>query len=94
MQTVNISKVQTQDRTMNQLQDNVTNSLQTLGNLVNQVTIIGEVKQATINLDQFQRQAGSGWVPCDGRSIVGSSLNKLSGQLTAPTIASSFVRIN
>ncbi len=94
MQTISLPKVQTQDRTMNQLQDNVSTALQTLGNLVNQVTVIGEVKLATISLDQFQRQAGSGWVPCDGRSIVGSSLNKISGQLTAPTIASSFVRIN
>jgi hypothetical protein len=94
MQTVNLPKVQTQDRNMNQLQNNTSIALQTIGNLVNQVTIIGEIKQATINLDQLQRQAGPGWVPCDGKSIVGSTLNKLSGQLTAPTIANSYVRID
>jgi hypothetical protein len=94
MQTVNLPKVQTQDRNMNQLQNNTSTALQTVGNLINQVTIIGMIIQATINLDQLQRQAGPGWVPCDGKSIVGSALNKLSGQLTAPTIANSYVRIN
>lgn len=91
---VTISKVQTPDRTINQLQSNVTNSLQSIGNQLNQVTIVGEIKQATITEAQFQSQAGQGWVSCDGRSIVGSSLNKLTGQLTAPTTANSFLRIN
>lgn len=94
VQTVTITKVQTQDRTINQLQDNISTAMQSLGLAINQVTIIGEIKQASINLDQFQRQAGPGWVACDGRSIVGSTLNKISGALTTPTISGSFIRIN
>lgn len=94
MNTVTVPQVQTTDRNINQLQKNITTAIQPLANMINQVTIIGMIIQATINLDQLQRQAGPGWVPCDGKSIVGSTLNKLSGQLTAPTIANSYVRID
>lgn len=94
MQTVTVPKVQTQDRTVNQLQTNISTAMQTLGNSVNQVTIIGEIKQATISESQFQQQAGIGWIACDGRSIVGSALSKLTGQLKAPTTANSFLRID
>lgn len=94
MNNITLAKIQTSDRNINQLQDNIGNALQPIANQVNQITIIGEIKQATLTEFQFQQQAGPGWISADGRSIVGSSLNKLTGQLTAPTIANSFVRIN
>lgn len=94
MQTVTVTKVQTQDRTTNQLQDNISKALQQVGNQLNQLTVIGEVKEATLTETQFQQQAGKGWIACDGRSIVGSQLNKITGQLTAPTETNKFVRIN
>lgn len=98
MNTITFTKVQTQDRTINQLQANADATFQQLGNDINQVTVIGEIKLANLTEDQFQQQAGPGWILCDGRSIIKTSLNKLTGQLVAPSLtivgAQYFVRIN
>lgn len=96
---VTLPKVQTQDRNINQLQNNVTNSLQSIGNKLNKVTIIGEIKLSPLTASQFQAQAGKGWITCDGSSIVGSELNQITGALVAPTIADLgsshyYIRIN
>jgi hypothetical protein len=97
--TVAVPRMQTQNREVNQLQTNIINALQPVGNMINQVTIIGEVKLAILTLTQLQQQAGTGWVACDGTNIVGSAYNKLTGMLATPVIAplgelNFFMRIN
>ncbi len=99
MNKVSFTKVQTEDRTTNQLQNNISGTLQQVGNLLSNVTIIGELKMSRLSLEQFVAQAGKGWVLCDGQSVVGSQYNKISGNLVAPTISSMsganfFLRIN
>jgi hypothetical protein len=99
MQTITTQRVQTTDRNTNQLQDNINSSLTSLGNEINKLTVIGAAMLSPITLDQFQRQAGPGWVLCNGASCVGTSYNKLTGFLTVPTEADIgvfhwFIRIN
>jgi len=99
MNTISLAKVQTADRTMNQLQDNIGNTLTQVGSSVNQLTIIGEIKSAALTLSQFQQQSGKNWVACDGSSALGTQYNKITNALTVPNIASVgsqnyFIRVN
>jgi hypothetical protein len=96
---ITIPKVQTQDRNTNQLQNNANTAVGQLSSQINQINIIGEIKLSTLTLDQFQRQGGPGWVFCNGANCVGSTYNKITGNLVVPTIADLdgahyFVRIN
>lgn len=99
MNAVPVSKVQTQDRTVNQLQDNIVTAVQAVSQQLNQITIIGEVKLSPLNLDQFQRQSGKNWVPCNGASCVNTTYSKITGNIVVPTIADLtgshyYIRIN
>lgn len=97
--TVTTQTVQTTDRNVNQLQHNINASLTSLGNEINKVTIIGEMKLAPLTLAQFQQQAGPGWVLCNGASCVGTQYNKNTNALTVPNqaalgTANYFIRVN
>jgi len=97
---VTVPKVQTQDRTVNQLQTNISNAMQTVGQqLQNTGAGIGDIKHSAMTLAQVQKQSGIGWVLCDGASCVGSSYNKQSNALTVPNIPEAsgiytYIRIN
>ncbi len=87
MNTISFSKVQTPDRTINQLQNNVLSTLNQIGNDVNTLLLIGEVKYSTLSLSQVQQQLGDSWVACNGASAVGSTYQQITGFKTVPTIA-------
>lgn len=48
------------------------------------VSIIGEQKSAYLTLDQFQRQAGKGWVLANGSSCKGSAYEQITGNSNVP----------
>ncbi len=92
---VNVPKVQTSDRVITQLQQNIITGMNdmnsTLATATNAFqaaldasTIIGEEKAAYLTEAQFQAVAGPTWVLQDGRSCIGSAYASLTGQATVP----------
>lgn len=82
---VSIPKVQTQDRNINQLQQNLIDGVQRIqSNTMNLATLIGESRTAYLTVDQFTKQSGPGWVPQDGRSCIGSTYQDLTGEKNVP----------
>lgn len=81
-----IPKVQTNDRDINQLQQNLIDGISRIQQSIYQsASGIGESRTAYITVAQFNQQAGPGWVPEDGRSCVGSTYEKLTGETHVPT---------
>lgn len=95
-----LPKIQTTNRQINQIQDNVRSQVaQGLQNAISASSAIGEVKGTTLTEDQLQNQLGGNWVLADGRNVVGSKYQQLTGNNTIPTIAAAgpvnyFIRIN
>lgn len=89
---VNIPKVQTQDRNVNQLQQNIITGINQLSraissnisSAVDASTIVGEVKSAFLTETQIQAQLGAGWILCDGRAVPGSQYETLTGSSSIP----------
>lgn len=52
--------------------------------LIDLVYPVGAYLTADVTEAQFQSQMGSGWVLCDGRSVVGSSYETLTGNANIP----------
>ena len=99
MNTVSFSKVQTPDRTINQLQNNILTTFNQVGNDVNTLVLIGEIKYSPLTLAQVQQQLGASWVACNGATAVGSTYQQLTGALTVPNLTpvsgiSAYIRIN
>ena len=59
---------------------------------VGQASCLGCVEQSILTEAQFQNVNGPNWVLCDGRSIVGSQLAKLTGISNAPDLRGVFLR--
>jgi hypothetical protein len=95
-----LPKVQTSSRLINQIQDNVRSQVaQGLQNAISASSAVGEVKGTTLTEAQLQDQLGGNWVVTDGRNVVGSKYQQLTGKNTIPTIAAVgdvtyFIRIN
>lgn len=100
-----IPVIQTQDGHVTQLQQNANKVLRNLSNNIvelqtdiNQFTIIGEVKIASLSVEQFQSIAGSNWLLCNGQSCVDSDYSRLTGNNVVPTISlgglNNFIRID
>ena len=53
---------------------------------------LGEVKQAFITEAQVQAEWGSGWILCDGRSVVGSDYQAEYGESNVPDLRGVFFR--
>lgn len=53
---------------------------------------IGTVKHSMLTESQFQSQAGTGWVLCDGRSVTGSIYAILTGSSSIPDATGRFLR--
>lgn len=100
-----IPVIQTPDGNITQLQQNSNKVLRNLSNQVdslqtsiNQMTIIGEVKFASLTLAQFQSVAGTNWILANGQSSIGTSYALLTGNNTVPTVTltgtTTFIRVN
>lgn len=102
---VQIPAVQTENDSLNQVQQNINKVLRNLNNQIvssqtsiDQMTIVGEIKLASLTLAQFQSIAGTNWILANGQSSVGTQYALLTGNNTVPTIsvtnAVAFIRIN
>lgn len=100
-----IPVIQSQDPITTQLQQNSNKVLRNLNNQVisnttfaTQNTIVGEIKLATLTLQQFQAVAGTDWIEANGQSSVGTKYAQLTKNNTVPTITvtgtTAFIRVN
>ena len=55
-------------------------------------TAIGEILKSILTEAQFQSILGVGWILCDGRSVVGSQFQTITGMSTVPNIMGRFSR--
>lgn len=53
---------------------------------------VGSIIASMMTEAQIQAARGVGWIQCDGRSIVGSTLESINGFTTAPDLRGIFVR--
>ncbi len=84
---ITIPRVQSNDRLINQLQQNLIDGINKLQvQVLNAGTVIGESKTAYISVTQFQDQLGPGWVSQDGASCIGSSYQELTGNRNVPNV--------
>ena len=91
---VSIPKVQTQDRNINQLQQNIIDAFNRLQvQSFNAGTAVGESKAAYLTESQFQAQAGTNWVLQDGRSCVGSTYESITGNKNVPDACGRVLRM-
>lgn len=102
---IQVPVIQTSNGDMTQFQQNTNKVLRNLNNqivsvqsLVDETEIIGEIKIASLTLDQFQSVAGTGWILANGQSSVGTQYAQLTGNNTVPTItvtgATTFIKVN
>lgn len=85
---INIPKVLSADRLLNQAQQNIISGINKLQvQMLNAGTVIGESKTAYISVSQFQDQLGSGWVSQDGSSCIGSAYQELTGSKNVPNVS-------
>jgi hypothetical protein len=98
--TVTFPKIQVTDQNLNRIQNNIANTFNDVGNDINLISIVGEVKFSPLTLSQFQQQAGIVWVKADGiTSVVNTQYNKLTNALVAPNVTApagtnAYIRIN
>lgn len=97
--------VNTDDGNLNQIQQfvnrvfrNLTNKIDASEIALDQMTILGEVKLASLTLEQFQSIAGTDWVLANGQSSVGTKYALLTGNNTVPTVTvtgtTAFIKVN
>jgi hypothetical protein len=102
---VQIPVIQNQDGALTQLQQNTNKVLRNLNNQIvaaqisiTQMTILGEIKLASLTLLQFQAIAGTDWILANGQSSVGTAYETLTGNKTVPTItiagSTAFIKVN
>lgn len=94
------------DAVVTQLQQNVNKVFKNFSNQTSSaqveiaaMTIIGEVKQASLTVVQFQAVAGTGWLFCNGQSCVDTDYSRLTGNNVVPNITpvggvNSFILVN
>jgi hypothetical protein len=61
--------------------------------LINLVYPVGAYLEADITEAQFQSQMGMGWVLADGRSVVGSAFETLTGKTNIPDVRGTYKRM-
>lgn len=100
-----IPTIQTENDSLNQVQQNINKVFRNLNNqitdnqtAISQMTIVGEVKLASLTLEQFQNIAGTSWIEANGQSSVGTQYASLTGNNTVPTISvtgsNAFIKVN
>lgn len=82
----------------NKVLRNLSNQIDSIQTDINQMTILGEVKIASLTLSQFQAIAGTNWILANGQSSVGTNYETLTGNKTVPTVTlagvTSFIKVN
>lgn len=77
---------------------NINNQVVAIQSQVDQMTILGEIKLASLTLTQFQNIAGTNWILANGQSSVGTAYETLTGNKTVPTItvtgSTAFIKVN
>lgn len=102
---VQIPIIQSQNMNLTQTQQNSNKVLRNINNQVvdqktsiEQMTIIGEVKFASLTLEQFQAVAGTTWILANGQSSIGTKYALETGNNTVPTVSvtgtTAFIRVN
>ncbi|SRR6266403_2023100 len=102
---VQIPAIQTSNDALNQVQQNINKVLRNLNGQIqtltldmDNLTIIGEVKFASLTLPQFQSQAGNNWILANGQSSVGTQYAILFKTNVVPNVSVSgitaFIRVN
>lgn len=100
-----IPTIKTSDDAVNQIQQNINKVCRNLNsqitesqNKISEMTIIGEVKFASLSLTQFQMIAGTNWILANGQSAVGTAYARISGNNNVPTVTlagtAAFIRVN
>lgn len=100
-----IPVIQTSENNITQIQQNANKVLRNLNNQINvlqtdvsQMTILGEIKLASLTLTQFQAIAGINWILANGQSSVGTAYETLTGNKVVPNItvagSTSFIKVN
>lgn len=97
IQTDNGDMTQFQQNT-NKVMRNLSNQIDSLQTSINEMTILGEIKLASLTLTQFQLIAGTQWIAANGQSSVGTAYANLTKNQTVPTIivagANAFIKVN
>lgn len=102
---VQIPIIQNQDGSLTQVQQhankvfrNLNNQIVLLQTDIDQMTILGEVKLASLTLSQFQSIAGTNWILANGQSSVGTAYETLTGNKTVPNVTltgvTTFIKVN
>lgn len=100
-----IPVIQSQSQEVTLLQQNANKVLRNLSNKIdlntndiNQMTIVGEIKLASLTLVQFQATAGVDWILANGQTSVGTAYETLTGNKTVPTVTvpgvTAFIKVN
>lgn len=102
---VQIPVIQSKDGDVTQLQQNTNKVLRNINNQItsvqasiNEMTILGEIKLASLSLTQFQIIAGTNWIAANGQSSVGTAYQALTLNQTVPNISvtgtNAFIKVN
>lgn len=97
--------IQTTTPDLTQIQQNNNKVLRNLNNqitdlqiILDEMTIVGEIKIANLTVTQFQSIAGTDWLLCDGQICVGTKYSQLTGNNTVPNISlgsvNNFIKVN
>lgn len=100
-----IPVIQSKDKDLVQTQTNVNRILRTVNNQISNVedsvvngTIIGEVKFASLTIEQFQSVSSSDWILANGQFCIGTAYAALTKNNSVPTItvsgANAFIKVN
>ena len=74
------------------------NMIQKFAGMINYILLnresqsLGEIRDSFLDETQFQAHHGTGWILCDGRSIVGSELESITTETLAPDGRGLFMR--
>lgn len=97
--------IQVPDGSITQIQQNTNKVLRNLNNQIvslqssiDEMTIIGEVKLASLTLTQFQMISGTNWIAANGQSSVGTQYSQLTKNNNVPNVSvagvNAFIKVN
>ena len=62
--------------------------------VANQLSKVGDIVYSMLDETDFQAQRGTNWVPMDGRGVVGSQYEAITGLQTVPNAQGRFLRVH
>ncbi len=82
---VSVPQVQHPDRIVNQIQQNLVTAFgQLQQNQLRNTSAVGDIRESSLAESQFQTFYGSEWILADGRSVIDSEFQRLTGSTTVP----------